>query len=163
MAIGRDLEPAALEVGQAVDLFAEVDPGGQAGGGEVVVSLERTEEEDLLARGEDARRQSRKDLRQPGPQARTNVPARTSSPVAGGYGHPPTGRRRRAMDDARPDRRPHHGPDGLPRHEGAALWLQHPPCAGGERELRIAGAELRERIRSWGTPSRPRVARVAVA
>ena len=49
----RDLEAAALEVGDAVELLAEVDPGGQGGRGETRVARGHAEEEDLLAGGKD--------------------------------------------------------------------------------------------------------------
>ena len=52
--VRRDLEPLGLDVGDAVDLVDEVDPGREARRREARVPRRGPEVEDLLARGEDA-------------------------------------------------------------------------------------------------------------
>src|SRR4029453_10935199 len=73
--VRRELEPPRLDVGDAVDLVHEVDPGREGGRREARVPRGRTEVEDLLARGEDAvGEEIREELAQPAPGGEAERP-----------------------------------------------------------------------------------------
>ena len=57
VAVERDLDAAAFQIGQAVNFRAPVDPRGQRGGPEARVARRRAEEVDLLPRHVNAPRE----------------------------------------------------------------------------------------------------------
>ena len=149
--VASGLEPPALEVGNAVELLAAVEPAGQVRRSKALVSGRHTEEKDLLASRKNAVAQEfGKDLGEPWPACESE---HSCAEGAAGLGAEPKGASSafRSRDGFRGELDPQF--DGVPddflrrpsRHQHSALGFEQAPAHRAEIDLRVMFFELRPR------------------